>query len=423
MKIKLSVLIQILIAAGAVFCLGNNVQAENSFLTNASNPGVTGYDWPNYRGTDHNGIYSEDDFDAAKLSKNAVLWKKNIGTGYSAPSIFQGKLFVIGHEKPNDVIRCLDAKTGNEFWNFKYKSSTAYDYPGPRASPTYHDGKVYTLGRDGDLYCLNADTGKEIWSTDITSHGARNLGWDFSTSVLIYDNMAIVNAAKYGLAFNKDTGKVIWKSPQGVGGYASPVRFTFKGKEYLAMFGEKDLYTVELKTGKLWWDFKWKTSYQVNAGDPLIFDNKMFVATGYGVGCALYDFSGGKPEQLWKNRNVISHFHSFIYYKNRIFAVSGDAGNSRTSAFRCINPADGKVVWEKRLGFAGVMLADDKFILLNESGQVYIFEASTSSYKEIANAEFDSGTYWTAPVMSRGLLYIRSKEGLLTCIDLSDQVS
>lgn len=419
MKKKLSVLLQILVAAGTVFCHGNEEPADISVLPYSQDPVVADSNWPCFRGAAHDGIYYESDFNTEKLSADAVLWKKNIGEGYSAPSIYQGKLYILGHEKPNDFIRCLDAESGKELWNFKYGTYTDRDYPGPRASPTYSDGKIYTLGRGGDLYCLDADTGKKIWSTKLESHGAENLTWNYASSVLISGDMAIVNAAKYGLAFNKDTGKLIWKSPEGTGGYASPVQFSFKGKEYLAMFGKRDLYTVELQTGKLWWSFPWYTSYEVNAGNPLIIGNYIFVATGYYVGCALYDFSSGEPVQVWKNKNIISHFNSFIYYKEKIYTVSGDAGNSRTSSFRCIDPANGKLVWEKRLGFGSAILADDKFILLNESGEVYIFEASISSYNEIKSARFDPGTYWTAPVISRGLLYIRSKQGLLTCIDLS----
>lgn len=399
---------------------GQKEMNDGLYMMNASDPGISASDWPNFRGVDHNGIYSENDFDAGKLSKTAVLWKKNIGEGYSAPSVFRDKLFIIGHEEPNDVVRCLNAKTGKEIWNFKYETWTDYDYPGPRASPTYSGGKIYTLGRGGDLFCLNADTGKKIWGTNVESYGAYNTGWNYAGSVLISDDMALVNAGKYGMAFNKDTGKLAWKSPEGVGGYATPVRFTFKNKDYLAIFGETRLFAVELKTGKLWWDIDWHTGCEVNAGDPVVFDNKVFIATGYDKGCGVFDFSGGSPKKIWTNTNVVSHFSSFVLYRDRIFAVSGNAGDSRTSAFRCINPADGKVVWEKRLGFASFIMAGDKFILVNESGEVYIFEASASSYKEIKKAQFDPGQYWTAPVMSRGLLYIRNTQGLLTCIDLSD---
>ena len=403
-----------------VFCTGQLDSADGPYLLNASDPGISASDWPNFRGADRNGIYSEDDFDAGKLSANAVLWKKNIGKGYSAPSIYQDKLFIIGHEEPNDVVRCLNAKTGKEIWKFKYETWTDRDYPGPRASPSYSNGKVYTLGRGGDLFCLNADTGKKIWGLNVESYGAYNTGWNYAGSVLITGDMAVVNAGKYGMAFNSNTGKLVWKSPEGVGGYASPVQFSFKGTDYLAIFGETKLFAVELKTGKLWWEVDWHTGCEVNAGNPLVYGSRIFIATGYGKGCGVFDFSGGKPKKIWTNTNVVSHFHSFVYWNEKIFAVSGDAGDSRTSSFRCINPADGKVVWEKRLGFAGFILADDKFILVNESGKVYIFEASTSSYKEIKSAQFDSGQYWTAPVMSRGLLYIRNTEGTLTCIDLSD---
>lgn len=384
----------------------------------ARDPQISDFDWPQFRGPDRNGIYPQDDFSAAKLSSQAVLWKKNIGRGYSAPSVFQDKLFILGHEEPFDIVRCLNAKNGNQIWEFKYRTTKGRDYPGSRSSPTYDEGKVYTLGRSGNLFCLDASNGKKIWSQDITKLGAQNLKWNFAGSVLISGDLAIINAAESGIAFDKNTGKIKWISSPGLASYATPVKFTFKGTDYLAIFSGSNLYAVELKTGKKLWSTEWINRWNVNASDPLIFDNKVFISTGYGKGCALYDFSSGSPKQLWANKAINSHFHSSIYYKNMIFGPNGDAGNSRTSAFRCVNPKNGQVVWEERLGYAGFILADDKFILCNESGEVIIFKASTSSFNEISSAFFDAGQYWTAPVLSRGLLYIRSNEGLLTCIDL-----
>jgi len=389
--------------------------AVNAFADNTAKP----TDWPNWRGVNLDSVYSGNDWNPAKLSASAVLWTQQIGSGYAAPSIQNGKLYIIGFENPNDVVRCLDAATGAKIWEYRYKSVTASDYPGTRASPCIDSGRVYTLSRAGELICLDANSGKLIWNVKLESLGARNPTWDMAGSPLVFGNLLVVNANKYGIAFNKATGAVVWKSPAGISGYASPVPFSFKGKEYLAFFGERQIYAVEKATGNLWWDYNWFTSYEVNAADPLVFDTKILIASGYGTGDLLLDFSSGKPVQVWKNRNFITHFHSFVFYKNRIFGLSGDAGDNRTSSFRCVNPVDGSVVWQQRLGYAGFIRAGEMFILLDQDGRMTICEASPDSYVQIAQQNFPGDTYWTAPVMANGRVYIRSVNGLLTCINLA----
>lgn len=409
---KIIFLLVLVFTASAIFAGGNT---DNLNFEEISEKGS---DWPQWRGPNMDGVYPADDWNPKKLNSKAVIWTKDIGVGYSAPAIHEDKVYTIGSKDDKDVVYCLDIITGKELWSFSYEASAGWEYEGTRATPTYDNGKLYTLSRDAMLHCLNAETGKEIWKLDLKKNGTKNPTWAHAGSPLVFGNMLVINAKQYGIALNKNDGSVIWESPKDQPGYASSIPFQFKGKDYFIFFGKTKFYAVEQKTGKILWQQEWKTGYNVNAGDPLIFDNKIFVATGYEKGGALYNFGSGKPKLLWKTKKVISHFHSFIYYKKRIFASSGDAGTSRTTAFRCINPKDGSVVWEENLGFAGFILADDKFIALNEKGKVFIFEASTKKYKLIKDAQFENGLYWTAPVMAYGLLFIRSHQGQLSVINL-----
>ncbi|MCM8540496.1 MAG: PQQ-like beta-propeller repeat protein, partial [Lentisphaeraceae bacterium] len=134
---------------------------------------LTGYasDWENFRGPNYDGKYKEDglllDFGQNKPSR---VWRVKIKTGFSSIVTSKGKVYTMGHASGRDYVYCLDDKTGKELWAGKYKAElqpNLYE-GGPNATPTVHDGLLYTLGKHGQFYCWDANSGKEKWSVDIS---------------------------------------------------------------------------------------------------------------------------------------------------------------------------------------------------------------------------------------------------------------
>lgn len=375
--------------------------------------------WPSWRGPDWNGVYNGTDWDASRLAAPEVLWSADIGQGYATPSILRDRLYCIGRNGRRDRVRCFNALSGATIWTFDCKTTGTDSYPGPGASPLIHDGKVFTFGRAGELNCLDAATGKSVWSFDVRTAGAVNPGWDFSGSPRVSGDLLILNANQSGIALNRNTGALVWKSAPGIGGYATPVFYPGPGGRLAAaIFGEKKLYGVDVTTGSVLWNFDWETGCDVLASDPLFIGTRIFIASNYGKGCALLDIASGRPAVLWSNRNVQSHTQSHVFYNGFIYAAHGSPGG--TSSIRCINPDTGAVVWQERLGFGSFIRAGDKLIYINESGQLTVMPAVSTGFQKLAQARVPGaeGLYWSAPVMAHGLLYTRSDSGRLTCINL-----
>ena len=383
---------------------------------------VQGLDWYQWRGPNRDGISTEKGWQSTwSGSGPKKLWTVQVGTGYSTVSVSDGKVFTLGNKNATDTIYCLESETGKEIWKHSYPCKAAgAGYPGPASSPTIDGKKVYSLSRDGDFFCLDADSGKVIWNKDIKKLGAKLPEWSFATSPLVFDNMVIIDAG-ITMAFDKNNGNLIWKTKdygqawgmknQG-GGYSSPMAFDLKGAKRLAIFNSSGLVILNPSNGQELMLHPWKTSYNVNAATPVISGEKIFISSGYGVGGALIDVSGSKPNVVWQNKNMKNHFATCVLWQGYLYGFD-------ENQLSCLDWQTGNEKWSQRgLGKGSLMIADGKIIALGDKGDLVIAEASPTAYKELAKAKVLSGLCWTVPVLSNSKIYARNHEGELICLDV-----
>lgn len=375
-----------------------------------STTSIQAEDWPIWRGPNSDGISKEKGWDPQKISN--VAWEKNLGVGYSSFSVQGDRVFTMGNKDKKDHVYCLDAKTGKEIWDYSYDCSPGGGYAGPRATPVLVDGKIYTLSREGQVHCLDAKTGNKVWEQNINKLGAQNITWQYSGSITVENGIAYINAGENGIALDAKTGEKKWAS-SGKGGYAAPVIFN-KGKN-AAIFSCKTLKVIDAKKGKELASFQWETAHDVNAADPIVEKNNIFISSGYGKGCALLKLSGSKLKEEWRNTSMCSHFSSPVLLEGYLYGVNGNAGNG---TLVCLDLKNGKTKWSEKLGFGSLMIADGKIIFLNEKGTMTICKASPSGFSKIASANVLSGAdkCWTMPVLSNGRIFCRGSNGKMVCL-------
>ena len=384
---------------------------------------LTGYasDWENFRGPNYDGKYKEDglllDFGQNKPSR---VWRGKIKTGFSSIVTSKGKVYTMGHASGRDYVYCLDDKTGKELWTGKYKAElqpNLYE-GGPNATPTVHDGLLYTLGKHGQFYCWDANSGKEKWSVDISKkYGYKAPDWGFSSSPYISGDLVILNAGSGGIAFNKKSGELAWKSGAGKASYASPVPYQFEGKSTILLFAANKLKCLDPSSGKQFWQLDWKTSYDINSADPVLYGKDVFISSGYGKGASLVSVGSNNAKFSWKNGSMRNHFGCSIVVGDYVYGVDGNT-NDRNASLKCINLKNGKEMWSEGLGFASVTLANDKLLVLREKGQLLSVEATPNEYKELGRVQILGGKCWTSPIVSNGHLYARNAKGDLVKMKL-----
>ncbi|MCW0219032.1 MAG: PQQ-like beta-propeller repeat protein [Prosthecobacter sp.] len=392
---------------------------QSVFLLVAGATSVVAADWPIWRGPAQDGISLEKDWQLTAEPK--VLWEAEIGLGFSSFVVSQGRVLTTGHADENDTVFCFEDKTGKLLWKHNYPADLGDKYyeGGTSATPTFDGDKAYHLSRWGDLFCFEASTGKVLWETNVQKETEANIpDWGFAGSPLVQGNLLILNVGKAGMAVEKTTGKIVWKSEVDNAGYSTPYPITREGKD-LAVIGSGDAYlAVEVKTGTQVWSYPWKTRYGVNAAAPILNGDQLFISSGYNKGCALLQLGSGTPEKVWENKSLKNMFNSSILLDGYLYGIDGDQ-NSR-SALKCVRWSDGEEMWsEKSIGFGSLMAAAGRLIILTSKGELTVVKAVSETYEEVSRAQILSGKCWSAPVLSNGLLYARNSEGHVVCLDLS----
>ena len=379
-------------------------------------PAAESFDWPQFRGPNHDGISRETTWNPKALSgEPKIAWKANVGQGWSSVSVCGDKLFTTGNVEDNDIVYALSVKDGKEVWRYSY-ACQAGNHAGPRSTPTTDGKVVYTLSRAGHLFCLSAADGKVIWQKSVLSElGAVNTMYGLAGSPVIYGDMLLLNVGETGVALDRMSGSTIWAS-RGKGGYSTPVVFKNGDKDCVALFSSKGLRLVEPETGKRLASSDWETHHDCNAADPIHLNGKIFISSGYDTGCALIDVSGDQPQTVWQHKDMRNHFSSCVLVNGSLYGIDGNAGKG---SLKCIDFDSGKERWCKDLGFGGLMAVAEELIMLNESGDLFIVKASPAGFVEVASAKGILGkTCWTAPVLCRGIIYCRNNKGDIVAVDV-----
>jgi len=417
------------------YYLSNRVQEDPQRLQELQTallniqPTPVGFDWPQWRGPNRDGISLEKNLLTAWPTKGpAILWEQPTGEGFSAPSVAGNRVFLIVQDpqSPKDeAVVCWDADSGNEIWRFRYPARFDEDFGnGPRASPTVDGAVVYTVGGTGIMHCLKVEPdtakGEVVWKHDLlTKFGAANLRWGVSFSPLVVGDLVYTmpGGPRGGslAAFHKRNGKLAWQNLDDTAGYSSPVHVTLAGVEQIVFFTERGLVGVMPDDGQLLWRFDWETNYGCNVATPIVVNDYIFISSGYGKGCAVVKIEkrDGKltANQVYANTRMRNHFSSSVFWKDHVYGFND-------AILTCLEFRTGTMKW-RHSGFekGSLMIADNHLIILGEHGMLALAEATPDEYREVASTQISRERCWTMPVLANGRLYVRD-ESKLRCLDL-----
>ena len=379
-------------------------------------------DWPNWRGPNHDGVSSETGW-VANWPKEGptVVWKASIGTGFSSIAVGNGRAYAMGNINDNDILYCFDAATGKEIWKKSYPCPLyAKNHEGgPSATPTIDGEAIYTFSNDGDIIRFKAESGEIVWHKNLNKEfGFKHPTWYFAGSPLVIDELVILNAGTQGVALKKADGSIAWQSEKGVPGYATGVPFTINGQKCVAMMVSREIVCFNPTTGEVIWRYPWITEYNINAAEPIIVGDTVFITSGYNHGCVLLKIDGNNVTELWQNKNMSNQINSSVLWEGYIYGFNGQVNGG--AKLTCINFETGEAKWSQGgLGTGSLTVADGKLIILGERGKLVIAEASPDGFKELASAQILKGKCWTVPVLANGRIYARNADGQLVCIDVS----
>lgn len=378
-----------------------------------------GEDWPNWRGPRFDGV-SPESVPAALPGSLPVAWRAKVGTGFSSFAVVGDCVLTMGNANDRDTVWCFDVDTGEVRWKHSYacELDPLYYEGGPGATPTVHEGVVYTLSKKGHAFRLDLETGTVEWARDLVAdHGFELPEWSFAGSPFIEGDRVILNVGRGGIALDLATGATVWKGSEETSGYATAVPF---GAETHLLFSAKSLLGLDPQEGKIRWEFPWKCSRDVNAADPIVIGQNRFVLSNSNgtVLVAAPEESGGEPEVIWENKDLKWYFNPGVRIGEHLYSLHGTT--HRPTELTCTEVATGKTVWAEEGFGSGGLVAAGRTVVLFDLGVLTLFEASPEGFEPRFRQKLLDGKCWTAPVIANGRIYVRNAAGEIACVSLPD---
>lgn len=386
---------------------------------------VNADDWPQFLGPNRDGVSKEKRIvDELSADGPPVVWRRNVGHGFSGP-VVAGKKLILFHEvDQQDLVECIDVETGKAIW----KEGTATEFqggmnrdPGPRATPTIAGEHLYTFSPVGVLQCRALSTGKLVWQREVNKDYEVPDGYfGVSSSPLVEGKLLLVNVGSpkdAGLAaFDLATGKTVWTATKDEASYASPVAATIRGERLAFFFARTGLHCVEPATGKERFFLRWRArmNASVNAATPLAIGDQVFLTSSYQTGAILLRVKGDSYEKLWSGDDVMSsQYNTSVYSDGYLYGIDGRA-DFRDAKLRCVELATGKVAWSSdQIGCASIILVDGKLLLFDESGTLHLVRATPKGFEPLGKAALLKGVCRAHPALADGQFYARNQNELV----------
>jgi outer membrane protein assembly factor BamB len=435
---------------------------------------AAGDDWPQWLGPQRDGVWREKGV-VEKFPQGGPKqrWRVEIGGGYAGPAVADGKVYVTdrvlargakdsadpfqrSNSDGEERVLCIDDSNGKVLWTHSYPCKYEISYPcGPRCTPVVKDGKVYTLGAMGDLYCLDAAKGTVVWSKKFTKdYGAPVPGWGFAASPLLDgDRLICLVGGKNSVvvAFDKNSGKELWKSLNLTGaqiGYAPPIIAEVGKTRQLIVWHPQAVNGLNPETGELYWSEKFQARSNLAISTPRLAGDKLLVTAFYN-GSMLLQLDGDKPaaKVVWKvgGRNESPEGTEGLHSIMCTPVVKDDHiyGVCSYGELRCLKLDTGERVWQdlratgkkekpsERWANAFIVPQGDRYFLFNEKGDLIIAKLTPKGYEEIDRANILEPTgqlgeaygaarkvVWSHPAFANKSAYVRNDKEIV-CVSLA----
>ncbi|MGF1580410.1 MAG: PQQ-binding-like beta-propeller repeat protein [Gemmataceae bacterium] len=358
-----------------------------------------------------------------KLTK---AWRIKVGTGYASPIVSGGLVYQHGRQGNNEVVWCLDLRTGAVKWRKSYPApfeiggGGEYHGKGPFGCPILAGGRLFTMSVTGTLIAWDASSGKRLWS--------RNFGkrfkephprWGASTSPIVDGKQVI---AHFGTDFNgalialdTPTGKELWSQGKDGPQYSSPLVVEIQGVRQVIDWNERAIVGVDIQSGKKLWEVAAKGTFlDQNMPTPVFYNGRILLgAENRGIRCLVPRKVSGtwKVDEPWHQRKVALNMSTAVINKGVLYGLSHyDRGR-----FFCLDPKTGNVLWQGpfQTGKHVTLLAIPGHVAaLINTGELRIFAANRKGYKKVASYRVAPGRTWAPPVLLKDGILIKDLETL-----------
>ena len=382
-----------------------------------------GPDWPQWRGPRRDGTLTA--FTEPKAWPDALKqqWKITVGEGYATPILVGNRIYQFSRQAENEILRAIDAATGKVIWETPYaaayqmNNSTSRHGPGPKSTPTFAGGRLFTLGMTSRVTAFDAASGKEIWNKPGT---AVQPLFHTAMSPIVDGNSMILHVGGHNdgalTAFDPATGAVKWTWTGDGPAYGSPIIADIGGTRQVIVFSQKNLIGVNAASGQLLWSVPFEARSTTNSITPLVYGGNTIIVSGQGKPLTAYIVASknGKwvADLAWENPEIQMSFSNAVIVGDAVFSLSP----LNSGQFFWADAKTGKTLWvsePRQAANAAITRSGDLLFVLKDNGDLMVGRATPGvPFTPIKTYTVAMSATWAPPVISGNRIFVKDVETL-----------
>ena len=374
-------------------------------------------DWPQWRGPNRDGTLTTFTEPRAWPEQLTQKWKIEIGTGYATPIVVGNRVYAFSRQEEKEVMRAIDADSGKIVWEtsypapFKMNPATARHGPGPKSTPTFANGRLFTLGISGIVTAFDAATGKQLWQK---SAGAVEPMYHTAQSALVDRGLVILHVGGHKdgalTAFDPATGAVKWTWTGDGPAYGSPVAADIDGTHQVITFSQENLIGVDASNGQLLWRTPFTARSTTNAITPLVYGGRSVIVSGQGMPLTAYTIAkkDGQwtAEKAWENPQLSLSFSNAVLVGDAVFSMS--AMNS--GQFFWADAKTGKTLWTsspRQAANAAIVRSGSLLFVLKDDAELMVARSAPGGFEPLKTYTVANSATWPAPSFSGNRIFVK----------------
>jgi outer membrane protein assembly factor BamB len=377
---------------------------------------IAAQDFPQWRGAGRDGATT---FTSPKTWPDALTlkWKVDVGTGYAAPITVGSRVYAFSRQGEDEVMRALDAATGKTVWETKYNASykpnpaaTRTHGTGPKSTPTFADGRLYTLGMTGAVTAFDAASGRQLWQKP---GGPVEPLYHTAMSPLVDRGLVIVHVGGHNdgalTAFDARSGEVRWTWNGDGPAYGSPIAADLSGTRQIVTMTQDNLVGVSAASGELLWRRPYTVRATRNAVTPILHGQTIIVS---GLGMAVTGFrvqqrnGAWSFEDVWTNNDVTMDMSTGVLIGAAVYGFSP----RNSGQFFAVDANTGQTLWlsEPRQGDnAAIVRAGDLWFALETDAELVVARANPKQHEIVKRYTVADSATWAQPVLSGTRIFVK----------------
>jgi outer membrane protein assembly factor BamB len=383
--------------------------------------GVDGQDWPQWRGPNRDGTIAQFTEPAAWPAALTKRWQVEVGTGYATPVVVGDRVYAFSREREEEVLRALDAATGKQLWRAAYPAIFALNPAarahgaGPKSTPTFANGRLFTLGMTGVVLAFDAAEGRVLWQVPAPPEQPM---YHTAMSPVVDGNLVIVHLGgqdKGALAaFEVASGKPVWQWTGDGPAYGSPIVATLGGTRQVITFTQQNFVGVDRDSGALLWRRPYTTPATTTSQTPLVHKD-MVIESGRDNGFTAFRpaRAGGTwtTPNVWQTKEVSVHMSDVVAVDGVAYGLS----HLNRGQYFALDLDSGKVLWKgepRRAEHAAIARAGHTLFSLEDDGELVIMRASGTGFEPVKSYQVAASATWAQPVVSGRRIFVKDVDTL-----------